>query len=382
MAAFFFLVSLCLGGVGVSGYLSVSHYRNFMDIGYQSFCAISKALNCDTVSQSIYAVFFGVPLGVWGIAGYLVFLFFMAALFPGKNKKTIQAWAAGLFVIAAVFSGFSLFLAAIATFEIHSYCLMCIVLYGINFALLFISWLIWKRAGDGKRTGRLKNTVLFFREKISRIVLIGVGFLIVSGSLVLFYPKYWRFPELSASAGTGGSSGTTDEGSPWIGAENPVLTIEEYADYMCFQCGKMHGYLRKLVNQYPDKIRLVHRHFPLDNKVNPVLKENVHPNAGLVALFAIASEDTGMFWQANDLLFRDAREKKEINIKEIGEKLGLDVRQVNTMVYNAKTVSRLQADIRSGLKAGITATPSYIIDGTLYEGSIPVEILDRVVKEK
>ncbi|MBU3949567.1 MAG: hypothetical protein KJ826_15285 [Proteobacteria bacterium] len=42
----------------------------YTDIGYESFCAISKAINCDTVSQSPYSVFLGVPLAIWGVAGY------------------------------------------------------------------------------------------------------------------------------------------------------------------------------------------------------------------------------------------------------------------------------------------------------------------------
>jgi hypothetical protein len=41
---------IALIGLFDSLYLSISHYRNYVDIGYQSFCAISKAINCDTVA--------------------------------------------------------------------------------------------------------------------------------------------------------------------------------------------------------------------------------------------------------------------------------------------------------------------------------------------
>lgn len=372
----FSIFLIALAGLFTSAYLAVSHYRNYMDIGYQSFCAISRSLNCDTVSQSPYAVFLGVPLGIWGIVGYLVFLFFALLLFPGKNEKTLQSWAGGLFVLSGIFSVASLILAGITTFAIHSYCLMCIVLYGINFILLYLSWMIWKRAGKDAASGRLdrlKTNILFFKTKIGRIALVGTGFLIVSGTLVLFYPKYWQFPEIAVNAAT--HSGITEDGSPWIGALHPVLTIEEYTDYMCFQCGKMHSHLRQLVNRYPDRIRLVHRHFPLDDKINPVVKEKVHPNSGLISLFAIAAEDAGVFWQVNDLLFRDAREKEVINFNEIGKEAGFDTRQINKEIYNKKNIARLKMDIRSGLKAGITATPSYVIDGKVYAGTIPDSVL-------
>ena len=45
----------------------------------------------------------------------------------------------------------------------------------------------------------------------------------------------------------------------------------EFTDYQCFQCRKMHYYLRKLVARYPDKIRITHCSFPMDQEFNPLL---------------------------------------------------------------------------------------------------------------
>ena len=74
---YFTVVFLTLAGLIVSLYLSYSHYRVYTDVGYKSFCAISKAINCDTVSQSAYSIFLGLPVPVWGIVGYIFFLLFM-----------------------------------------------------------------------------------------------------------------------------------------------------------------------------------------------------------------------------------------------------------------------------------------------------------------
>lgn len=382
LSYFFFIFLATMIGVSVSVYLSISHYRNYMDIGYQSFCAISQAVNCDTVAQSPYAVFWNVPLGVWGLAGYFVFFGFMVLFRPWKNKSSMQAWAGGALVLTAVFSVISLLLAAIAIFKIHSHCLMCIVLYGVNFSLFYACWLLWRRSASTNMTERLKNQILFFRENISRFFLLGAGFLVISGVLVVFYPKYWQFPTLSNDSAAMVRFGITDDGSPWIGAENPVLTIEEYADYMCFQCGKMHTHLRQLVNRYPDKIRLVHRHFPLDDTINPVVKENVHPNSGLISLFAIMAQDAGLFWPVNDLLFRDAREKGVIQLGDIGKQVHLDMTRFEKKITNKAYIEKLGKDIQEGLRLGITATPSYVIDGKVYAGNIPGPILDQAVSKK
>jgi len=56
------VLALCLAGLAVSLYLAISHYRIHTETGYQSFCALSKAINCDTVSESPYSVWWGLPL--------------------------------------------------------------------------------------------------------------------------------------------------------------------------------------------------------------------------------------------------------------------------------------------------------------------------------
>jgi len=63
-----------MAGVLDSIYLSISHYRVYTDIAYESFCAISKSINCDTVSHSPYSVFIGVLVPDRGIIKYTLFI--------------------------------------------------------------------------------------------------------------------------------------------------------------------------------------------------------------------------------------------------------------------------------------------------------------------
>ena len=95
----------------------------------------------------------------------------------------------------------------------------------------------------------------------------------------------------------------SEDGHPWIGAENPILTISEFSDYMCFQCKKMHFILRQLVQSYPDRIRMIHRHFPMDHAYNPLVKDPFHSGSGQMALIALYAQTKGQFWKVNDYLF-------------------------------------------------------------------------------
>ena len=86
---FWIFVVLAIMGLADAIYLSVSHYRVYTDIGYASFCAISKAINCDTVSQSPYSILWGAPVPVWGVFGYLcviVLLPFAGSKEAGKER--------------------------------------------------------------------------------------------------------------------------------------------------------------------------------------------------------------------------------------------------------------------------------------------------------
>ena len=114
-------------------------------------------------------------------------------------------------------------------------------------------------------------------------------------------PPYWRLAPEPLSREM--AYGLTAEGHPWFGAENPEIEIEMYSDYQCFQCKKMHVYLRKLIAGQQQKIRVIHRHYPMDHEVNYIVKEPFHIGSGKMALIAIYAASKGKFWEMNDLLF-------------------------------------------------------------------------------
>jgi len=372
---FWAVAVLALGGVLDSIYLSISHYRVYTDIAYESFCAISRSINCDTVSQSPYSIFIGVPVPVWGIIGYSFFLLFLPFAWSREAQKR-KMWSILLFISLA-FSIYSVILAYISTFYIHSYCMMCIVSFGINFLLLYYTWLVRKRFD---KSGTIKGLMLdigFLWEKKKKTIPIFLSTLCIITFLLISFPSYWQFspPVLSKSI----PSGITEDGYPWIGAENPELEITEFTDYLCFQCKKMHFFLRKLVEKNSDKIRLIHRHFPMDHKYNPIVNEPFHVGSGKMALLAEYAQTQGKFWEMNDILFDIEGSTKYINIKKLAKKIGLDYRALSYSIKNRIIRYKVKHDIAIGMKLGINGTPGYVIDGKVYLGQIPPEILSRVL---
>jgi len=369
------VVSLAVAGLLDSIYLAISHYRIYTDIGYESFCAISRAINCDTVSQSPYAIFLWLPVPVWGVLGYVLVLFLLIpAGMKSAHRKRI--WAL-LVAVSIFYSAYSVFLAVISHVYIHSYCFMCILNYGINFMLLYYSWLIRRRYDPDPYLVSLREDFVFLRRNRRLTASMLASFAV--GTIILWtnFPVYWKLQPPFSSEEM--STGFTQEGYPWIGAEDADLVITEFADYLCFQCSKTYYFLRKLMNRYPGRIKIIHRHFPMDSRFNPIVKIPLHEGAGRLALLAIYAETEGKFWPLSDYLFANARETDQIDLRAVAEIFRLDYEKLRRSFGKTTIRLKLHHDIMDGLKMGVTGTPAFLIDGKLYSAQIPAEILSRVM---
>lgn len=374
------LLLLAVLGLADAIYLAVSHYKVHTDMTHKSFCAISKAINCDTVSQSVYSIFFGVPFAFWGIIAY-VFMLVMFVFVKDNSAKSVRLWTF-LFLASWVFVGYSIALAIVSSFYVKSYCIMCIGTYIINILFLYLSWMTVRRftkIGIINEIWQIFRYLAFFKKPMFPILVV---FGAIAICMMLFFPPYWKSeaPVLSPHVATG----VTDDqfAHPWIGAENPVLTVVEYTDYQCFQCRKLHYFLRQLVNQYPDKLRLVHVNFPMDDKINPLVDEPYHVGSALLAAVAEYAKLEGNFWEVNDKIFdMIAQGKSELTGEELAEVTGVPLERIEQIIRHPYFYDTIRFDILKGIKLGVTGTPSYLINDVLYEADIPAEIIQELIKE-
>jgi uncharacterized membrane protein len=99
-------------GVGVAGYLTYVHYA-----GLQPFCA-GGSHGCERVQSSSYASLAGIPVAVFGLAGYAAIA--IALIAPGERARLAAA------ALAVSGFGFSAYLTYLELFVIDAICQWCV----------------------------------------------------------------------------------------------------------------------------------------------------------------------------------------------------------------------------------------------------------------
>ena len=135
---------LCVIGIGVSGYLTYTHYE-----GLRVLCLSSGG--CETVQQSVYSKLDGVPVAVLGLAGYIGILF---SLFIRGDLGR----AAG-FGLALVGFLFSAYLTYRELFTIKAICQWCVSSAVILTILLILTAIRALRVEPGTPVAAPRKTV-------------------------------------------------------------------------------------------------------------------------------------------------------------------------------------------------------------------------------
>lgn len=370
---------LCLLGVAVSIELTRIHLFVHTDPSYHSVCALSEGINCETVAASPYSVFAGLPVSVWGILGYL----WMGALsLWGWTKWRLHSsWPLGLLLVLAFVSvAASAFLAFISATQIDSLCFFCMMSYAINLALLTICVAAWRRSRSRLFTLLFLDVTGLFGRPLSALALVLTS-TVALGATKALVPSYWKAPGWTDLPQL--PFGNDDRSHHWIGAPTPRLTIVEFSDYECPHCRAAHKNMRLLAGKYPDRIRLVHRHLPLDMACHPRLNRPFHQRACEFAEAAECAGQQGRFWEMNDAIFssQDTIKAKDLDLMEIAIRLGLNRPKFRDCLRTHAVSQQIAQDLEEAVARGLNGTPSFLLGQRVFTGRIPEAELLRLLEE-
>jgi Na+/H+ antiporter NhaA len=151
--------------------------------------------------------------------------------------------------------------------------------------------------------------------------------------------------------------------------EGPV-TVVEYGDFECPYCGRAEPVVRELLADFAD-VRYVWRHLPLSD---------VHPSAQLAAEASEAAGNQDAFWEMHDLLLDHQDDLQPRDLLAYAEGLGLDLERFRDDLSEQAGASRVEEDVDSADRSGVTGTPTFFINERRHDGAYDVETLSAAVR--
>jgi protein-disulfide isomerase len=141
----------------------------------------------------------------------------------------------------------------------------------------------------------------------------------------------------------------------------PIAPIEliEYGDFQCNHCGEVYVVIKLLQDFYGNLLKFVYRHFPIPE---------CHPLSIPAAVAAEAAAVQGKFWHMHDMIYENQSYLTRASFSGFAREIQLDTGAFDDCREHRKLVRKVFSDFESGLRSGVTSSPTFFINGIRYEG--------------
>ncbi len=154
-----------------------------------------------------------------------------------------------------------------------------------------------------------------------------------------------------------------------MGDPNAPVKIEEYSDFQCPAC----------LAFYKETERSIAEQYVAANKVYFVYHSMgawIGSESSAAAEAAYCAGDQGKFWDYHDILFanwtgENVGDFSAQRLLAFGQTLGLNMDEFRPCLDNHKYAGQVAQDKADGAKAGVTATPTFFVNGKKIEGAQP-----------
>lgn len=153
---------------------------------------------------------------------------------------------------------------------------------------------------------------------------------------------------------------------------NPAapVTMVEFSDFQCPFCRRVQPTINALLQKYPQQIALSFRDYPLTE---------LHPMAHLSAQAARCAGAQGKFWEYHNLLFAEAARPSRETLGRFAAQLQLDPGTFAACLDGGTQKQAVDDDFQAGMRAGVSSTPVFFINGIYISGAQPIEEFTRII---
>lgn len=164
-------------------------------------------------------------------------------------------------------------------------------------------------------------------------------------------------------------------GEMWLGAEAAAtkVTLIEYASATCPHCAAFHSEAYKpLKAEFIDskKIRFVFREFPLND-------------AALAAFMVARAANKDAYFPLIDVFFETLQTWAQGDVAEnlfnIAKQAGFTREKFDATLKDSELAKKILAIKEAGEKFGVEGTPTFFLNGEIYEGDRTFDAMKKVI---
>lgn len=145
--------------------------------------------------------------------------------------------------------------------------------------------------------------------------------------------------------------------SPTLGPKDAPVTIVEFSDVQCPYCVREWPKIMQVMEQYPDKVRVVFKHYPLSfhKKAKP---------AHAALQLALNQNGSEAFWEIHDKIMANPKKLETSDLRGYAESLKVDLADFDKLMTDESSMSQmLRTDILEARKCNVRGTPTVFING-------------------
>lgn len=363
-------------GAAVTVYLTYLHHSSRFGGGFGPLCG-EGTFDCGAVIRSAYGQLWGIPLSVFGTAGYVTIAACAVAVMVGSSRAVLVGLALAGGALAA-----DAYLAYIMIVVLRHTCALCLTTYALNVILFGLFCWLWSRRKGAVETPRTGGRAAW-------AVVVGAVVMNAAAGAGAYYLPRWAFGSEAEQwrtmqdylAGAGRVEFSTFDGQPVLGPADARNTIVVFEDLLCLACRELEATLQQLRQRHPADLRLVFLNYPLDTACNPGERPLNHPGACVLADEGECLQRQGLFWGYHDFLLADLNNATETRRAAYLRSIPLDVDQYNAAAGANLGMRAVQMDLELGRQIGVKTTPTLIINGRVMAGAMPLWLIEATMEK-
>lgn len=160
------------------------------------------------------------------------------------------------------------------------------------------------------------------------------------------------------------------ENSPFIGKKDAEYTLVEFSDFQCPYCSKAAAFTEEILKKYPNKVKVVFKHFPLP----------FHKNARAASIAAQCSHKQGKFREFYNKAFQNQAKLTEENFIAWAKEFKLNIDDFKKCLKDSTIETKIDKDLQEGQNLGIQGTPTLYLNGVLYNSAHDLKSFSEFIK--